>query len=418
MQPPPVAGGVGGRREAATGHVAEPGPRPDQGEHHEEGEHHGDRVGEEPGREAGVDVLLLVVEGSLPPGGHRRGVALGGRGPAPLGHVGRLVGGGGRQVADEVEAVPVGHPPRRQQPAYGVGLGGLQAAALPPGGDDLAGAGVQRHERGEVVERLTDGPDQQEPDHPQHGAERQPDRLQGQRPRAGVDQQRVERRPALLVVGVPSGQRGTADPAVGRLRVEHDRRGHHHRGVTRRRRAPAEVDVVAEDRELVVEAAQLLEHPSADQHPGGVDRENGAHLVVLALVVLAALQAGLPTAGPGDRDAELQQPAQRGPLAQLGAEDVDLRVLVRDGEQRGQRARLGVGVVVQQPDPLTVGGSGPEAFEADLDGARVAGGPRDPLDVAEGLLEQVGALVLATGVDRHPLDKRGGLRPDALDHRG
>ena len=42
-------------------------------------------------------------------------VALGGRGAPPLGDVRGLVGGGGRQVADEVEPVPVGHPPRRQQ---------------------------------------------------------------------------------------------------------------------------------------------------------------------------------------------------------------------------------------------------------------------------------------------------------------
>ena len=89
--------------------------------------------------------------------------------------------------------------------------------------------------------------------------------------------------------------------------------------------APAEVDVVAEDRQLVVEPAELVEHRAAHQHAGGVDREHRARLVVLALVVLAALQPGLAAAGAGDRDAELEQPLQRGPLAQLRAEHVGAR---------------------------------------------------------------------------------------------
>ena len=42
---------------------------------------------------------------------------------------------------------------------------------------------------------------------------------------------------------------------------------------------------------------------------------------MLALVVLAPLEPGLPAPGAADRDADLEQPAQRGPLAQLGAED-------------------------------------------------------------------------------------------------
>ena len=79
--------------------------------------------------------------------------------------------------------------------------------------------------------------------------------------------------------------------------------------------------------------AELLEHGAADQHAGGVDREHVADPVVLALVVLAALEAGLAAAGAADRDADLEQPAQRGPLAELGAEDVGRR-----GGRRRRRA--------------------------------------------------------------------------------
>ena len=68
-----------------------------------------------------------------------------------------------------------------------------------------------------------------------------------------------------------------------------------------------------------------------------------ADVVVLALVVLAALEAGLAAAGAGDGDAELEQPAQRGPLAQLGAEDVGVRV-GRRRRRAAPRARPGSGL--------------------------------------------------------------------------
>ena len=64
--------------------------------------------------------------------------------------------------------------------------------------------------------------------------------------------------------------------------------------------------------------------------------------VVLALVVLAALEAGLAAAGAADRDADLEQPAQRGPLAQLGAEHVGVGV-GRRRRRAAARARRGPG---------------------------------------------------------------------------
>jgi len=158
--------------------------------------------------------------------------------------------------------------------------------------------------------------------------------------------------------------------------------------------------------------------PAADQHARRVDGQNGAHLVVLPLVVLAALQAGLPAPGAGDRHPDLQQPPQRGPLAQLGSEDVDLRVLVGHLEQRGQRPGLGIRVVVQQPDPLALRPRVPQPLEPDLDGLGVAGRAGDPVNVAERLLQQVGAPVLAARVDGHHAGERDRLRPDAGGHGG
>ena len=182
--------------------------------------------------------------------------------------------------------------------------------------------------------------------------ERQPDHLQRQPARAAVGEQREQRGAALLVVGVPAGERRLAGPAVGGLGVEDDRLRHHDGAVAGARRPPAEVQVVAEHRQLVVEPADRVEDPAPHQHPGRVDREDRPHLGVLPLVVLAALQPGLAPAGPGDGHAELEHRLQRRPLAQHRPEDVGLGVLRGAGEQGQQRLGVRAGVVVQQPDPL------------------------------------------------------------------
>ena len=56
--------------------------------------------------------------------------------------------------------------------------------------------------------------------------------------------------------------------------------------------APAQVDVVAHQGQPAVEAAELLEDVAADQHARGGHGQHGADVVVLALVLLAAVQAG------------------------------------------------------------------------------------------------------------------------------
>ncbi len=204
-----------------------------------------------------------------------------------------------------------------------------------------------------------------------------------------------------------------------RLGVEDDRVRHDQGAVAGGGRAPAEVDVVAEDRQLGVEAAELLEHRAAHQHAGGVDREHLADLVVLALVVLAALQPGLAATGAGDGDAELEQPAQRGPLAQLRAEDVGVGVGGGGREQRRERARVGVGVVVQDPDPLAGGALQAQPLETELDRGRERRGRRAPgARRRRPALEEVGAVVLAAGVDGDDRVDRGALGAEAVDDGG
>ena len=93
--------------------------------------------------------------------------------------------------------------------------------------------------------------------------------------------------------------------ATGRgLRVVDHGVGRHHDPDPGPMAAPAEVDVVAEDRQPRVEAVEVLPHVAAHQHPGGADRENVADLVVLALVELARFDPGVATAAErgGDSD--------------------------------------------------------------------------------------------------------------------
>ena len=70
---------------------------------------------------------------------------------------------------------------------------------------------------------------------------------------------------------------------------------------------PAEVDVVAEERERRVEAAQPVPDVAADQQPGGADGQHVVAMVLLALVALAGLDLGAPAATAGHGQADLEQ---------------------------------------------------------------------------------------------------------------
>ncbi len=325
--------------------------------------------------------------------------------------------------------MPVGHPGGRQQvPDVARGDRRLPTAAV-PGGDDPPRTGVRRDEPGQLVDRLAGRAHQQQPERTEQAAEEEPHHHERQGARGPVGEQRVERRGPLPAAVARRLDRVRAYAPVGGLDVEHDCVGDDDRTVPGPGGAPAEVDVVAEQRQSLVEA-ERLQHRAADQHPGGVHREHVPQAVVLALVVLAALQAGLATAGAADRDADLEQAAQRGPLPELGAQEVDRRALLRDGEQLLERVGGGGAVVVQQPDPLVArrrpgvvgvdrGSGGREGGEGEGDRGAEGAGRRRGQDrvVPEPVPEQLRALVRAAGVHGDHLVGGPGLAGQSVEHR-
>lgn len=156
---------------------------------------------------------------------------------------------------------------------------------------------------------------------------------------------------------------------------------------------------------------------------------------MLALVLLAAVQAGPTAAAAGDGDAHFEQLLAVVPAAELGADDRGVGVGVGDAQQFGEGVGRGGAVVVQQPEPLdglavrqfgqVVGVVAPAARDgvpaagalqirqllraehrrrADglVDGGAEAGAPREVQDalVAQGLGDQAGGVVGAAGVGR------------------
>lgn len=73
---------------------------------------------------------------------------------------------------------------------------------------------------------------------------------------------------------------------------------------------------------------------------------------MLALVLLAAVEAGPAASAVGDGDADLQELAAVVPAAQLGADDRGVPVVVDDAQHLGERVGLGRAVVVEEPEPL------------------------------------------------------------------
>ncbi len=228
-------------------------------------------------------------------------------------------------------------------------------------------------EAGQLVEGLLRVLADQVGGDPQQGAEDEPQQDVREQQALGVGEQGVDGAGLVDPVRVGGGAVDGAAFAAGGLGVPQHGVGGDHDAVAGRVDAPAEVGVVAHQRQRPVEAAELLEDVAAHQHAGGGDGEDGAHLVVLALVLLAAVQTGPAAAGAGDADADLQQLAAVVPAAQLGADDGGGRRGVGDLEQPAQRVGLRLAVVVQQPEPLDgLGLPGAAAAEFVLGAERVA----------------------------------------------
>ena len=135
-----------------------------------------------------------------------------------------------------------------------------------PGGDDrgatpVAASGehppgpqVRRDQAGQLVEGLTRRPDQEQPEGPHEAAQEEPDHHERQGQSRAVDEQGVDRRGPLAPAVARRADRVRPDAAVGGLDVEDDGIGDDDGAVAGAGRPPAEVDVVAEQREPLVEA--------------------------------------------------------------------------------------------------------------------------------------------------------------------
>ena len=227
------------------------------------------------------------------------------------------VGGAAAPLAPQQQRVPQqpGHRPEVRR-----GLALLLAEQVPGHADQGSG-----HAAGQ---------------HPEHGPQRQVDREHVQRA-APVEQARM----------AAGGGGRLADLPGGELAVVDHRVGDHPDLVAGRVRPPAEVDVVAEQRQVGVEAAELVPDVAADQHARRADREHGPAAVVLALVDLARLDPGEPPPGPVGGDARFAHHAPVGQVLQLRAED-GRPAAAGPGEQLLEGVGGGLAVVVQQPDPL------------------------------------------------------------------
>ena len=146
--------------------------------------------------------------------------------------------------------------------------------------------------------------------------------------------------------------RGLPDLPGRQVAVVHHRVGDHPDVVAGRVNPPAEVEVVAHQGQVGVEAADLVPDITADQHARRTHRQHRPVAVVLALVDLARLDPGAAPSRPVDGDARLTQHPPVGQVLQLGAEHRRGPVAAGHPEHLLQGVRRRLAVIVQQPDPL------------------------------------------------------------------
>ncbi len=344
--PRPEAGdGVGGGQQGAAGQRAAGEEVAAGHEGDEEQQAEEDRAGLagdllEPGELLDLQVVGVVAAGS----GLDDAVAgAAGVGLAAAEVGGELLGGG----AD-------GGAGRREEGAEFARRDGRVLAAL-AGGQDLLGPQQGGEEAHDLVDGLAGDLADEVGEGAQQGADDEPQEHVRQGGAAAVGEQGVDGAGLVDAVRVGGGAAGAVDGAAlagGRLGVPQDGVGGDEDAVAGGVGAPAQVDVVAHEGQAAVEAAEFLEDVAADQHAGGGDGEDGADLVVLALVLLAAVESGPAAAAAGDGDTGLQELLPVVPAAQLGSDDGGVGVGVGDAEEFGEGAGLGGAVVVEQPEPL------------------------------------------------------------------
>ena len=192
----------------------------------------------------------------------------------------------------------------------------------------------------EEVCRTDQRPGQAAAHHPEHGPQRQ------------VDREHVQRAAPVERARMAAGRGCLADLPGRELAVVHHRVGDHPDLVAGRVRPPAEVDVVAEQGQVAVEAAELVPDVAADQHARRADRQHGPVAVVLALVDLARLDPGEAPPRPVGGDARLTHHAPVRQVLQLRAEDRHRPAAAGPVEQLLEGVGGWLAVIVQQPYPL------------------------------------------------------------------
>jgi len=192
----------------------------------------------------------------------------------------------------------------------------------------------------------------QQEEHRAQGRQHQIARQRGEHGAArqvpGEHQQRV----TAVLAAAARGSRGVAPVPRRGLDVVDNGAGDNPDPVTGGLDPPAEVGVLPEQAQARVEAADLVPHVAAGEHPGAAHRDHVAVAVVLPLVDLTGLDAGDPPPGAVDGGAGFEQDVPVRPVHDLRAEHRRLRCLTRPGEQPLQRIRSRLAVIVQQPDPL------------------------------------------------------------------
>ncbi len=278
----------------------------------------------------------------------------------PSGAGGRLGVGGADQIACHLfDGDADGRAGRREERAQFVLLD-LRPAAFASSGEDALGAQQDAQQPADLVQGLAGDLADEVRQRPQEGAEDEAQQDPRQGGGAGVDEEGVDGARLVHLVRGGGGAAGAVDGAAlagSCLGVAHDRLGGDQDPQSGGVGAPAQVDVVAHQGQSAVEPAQPFEDITSDQHARGGDGQDGPHVVVLALVLLAAVQTGPAAAGVGDGDADLQQLPAVVPAAELGADDGDVIaaefvLVVHDAQQLGQGVGFGGAVVVQQPQPL------------------------------------------------------------------
>ena len=334
---PERRGAAPGRGERPAGQRARAQQRAlrDQRDYGQPDDQQDTRIAQDPLREAGVLQHEVVVGRVVRRVVAARRVDLGRGVEHARGELGEAPDGA---AAGQVGAQPaVGGPPAPGPAA----AGGGQPQRVPEHG---------RHP-GELVQRGPRALGEQEEHGPEGGQHHVAGQRGQRRPQGQVGQQGQQR--VVPVHPARPGGRGRRAPVPGRgLEVVHHGVGDHPHPVPGRVHPPAEVDVVAQQRHGRVEAADLVPDVPPDQHAGAADRHHVAVPVVLALVHLAGLHAGDPPPGRVDGDPGLEQHPAVGPVHHLRPEHRRRARLGRAAQQLLQGVRGGLGVVVQQPDPL------------------------------------------------------------------